>query len=163
VIWAKTEAGRAEIQIRARLKDRHLRALLVLVDGRTAEDALLQSLPGSSPEDLEKLRELGLITPVANARADSPPASPSASQPSSSSTGISSAEFAELALKLKKIISAHLGLGGRALTLALDQAKSVDELAHVARRTIEQIQGRHGPQAAALARDALKRVLGDQD
>lgn len=159
MIWVKTDAGRVEIQLRARLKDRHLRALLVLVDGKKSEEAVLQSLPGSSVEDLAKLRELGLIGPVAT----DAPGPLRAAPPAPSGSGIAARDFADLVVELKVIISAHLGLGGLGLTLALEQATSTEELAHVAQRAIEQIEGRQGLQAPRSARAALKRLLGDQN
>ena len=160
MIWVKTDAGRAEVQRRAQLNDRHLRALLVLVDGKQTEAALLARLPGSSPEDLVRLRELGLIVPLHSGA----PTSAHASRqdgPTGNAPGINNDEFAELAGRLKRIIAAHLGLGGLALTLSLENATTVDELAQVAHRTVEQISGRYGPKAAEAAKQALPGLLLD--
>ena len=65
MIWVKTPVGRAEVQLRAQLHDRHLCAVLVLIDGKQSEEGLLRNLPGTSRADLHKLDELGLITPRA--------------------------------------------------------------------------------------------------
>jgi hypothetical protein len=161
VIWVKTDAGRAEVQLRTHLTDRHLRALLVLVDGKKSEEAILQSLPGSSPDDLAELHRLGFIALLASEAGVQSPGS-IASSPASPHRDIAPTEYAELVLGLQRMISAHLGLRGLSLTLALEKARTMDELAQVARRTIEEIQGREGSQAAAEARDTLRPLLGDK-
>ena len=51
MIWVKTEAGRAEMQSRALVKDRARRNLLLLIDGTKTEEMLLANLTGISAED----------------------------------------------------------------------------------------------------------------
>lgn len=129
MIWVKTDAGRAELQHRTHLHDRHLRAVLVLVDGKKLEDGLLRTLPGSSPEDLKELQRLGLIEPLsavagAGSHTTAAPGVPSAALPA---RNVSPEQFEALTAELRRVISAHLGLGGLSLTLALEQARTTED------------------------------------
>ena len=73
LIWAKTDAGRAEMQARALVKERAQRNLLLVIDGKTPADVLLAKLAGISAADFEMLASLGLIEAVA---APAPPPRP---------------------------------------------------------------------------------------
>ena len=50
VIWVKTDAGRAEMQTRALVKERARRNLLLLIDGSKSEEMLLANLAGITAE-----------------------------------------------------------------------------------------------------------------
>ena len=65
--WAKTDAGRQEIQTRALVKERALRTLLLLIDGHKADAALLACVPGLDAQAFERLHQLGLIAPLGGA------------------------------------------------------------------------------------------------
>ena len=67
VIWAKTDAGRAEMQTRALVKERARRNLLLLIDGTKTEEMLLANLAGITAADFQELRKLDLIAPAAGA------------------------------------------------------------------------------------------------
>ena len=56
MIWAKTDAGRAEMQTRALVKERARRNLLLLIDGVKSEEMLLANLAGISRRDFQALR-----------------------------------------------------------------------------------------------------------
>jgi hypothetical protein len=64
VIWAKTEAGRREIQPRALVKERARRNLLLVIDGVKSEASLLATLSGIGSDDFRSLEAQGLIAPV---------------------------------------------------------------------------------------------------
>jgi hypothetical protein len=64
VIWAKTEAGRREIQERALVRERARRNLLLVIDGVQSEAALLASIAGIGSDDFRALEAQGLIAPV---------------------------------------------------------------------------------------------------
>ncbi|MDQ2736240.1 MAG: hypothetical protein M3Y55_14915 [Pseudomonadota bacterium] len=162
MIWVKTDAGRAEVQLRAHLKDRALRALLVLIDGKKSEEEVLRSLPDGTAEDFQKLRDLGLVAPWPATPLPSSAIAVTNSNPGTRRPTLAPADFEELAVQVKRLISAHLGLGGLALTLALERARTMEELALVARRILEQIQARQGTEAAAIAREALRRLIADE-
>jgi hypothetical protein len=67
VIWAKTDAGRIEMQARALVKERAQRNLLLVIDGIKTEEMLLTGLAGISLADFNALQAMGLIVPVAGA------------------------------------------------------------------------------------------------
>jgi len=162
VIWAKTDAGRAEMQSRTLIKDRARRNLLLLIDGTKSEEVLLGSLAGVTVDDFQELRKLDLIAPASGAvtvgsaarvaNADS--ARPTVPQ-SLGPAPAAAPEHRSFSTALTQLISAHLGLRGFTLTLAVDKATTIEELRPVAQRAIEQIRERKGEAAAAEARKTL--------
>jgi hypothetical protein len=168
VIWAKTEAGRLEIQARALVKERAQRNLLLVIDGAKSEEMLLANLAGISAADFEALQSLGLIVPLASSGARSSGAS-SARGASSQSPNASSAraapadppaeaaplDYAQFTAALTQMISKELGLRGFVLTLAVEKAGTIEELQAVAQRTLAQIAERKGEAVAAASRRAL--------
>ena len=67
MIWVKTDAGRAEMQDRALVKERARRNLLLLIDGIKSEEMLLANLAGITAADFQELSKLDLIAPAAGA------------------------------------------------------------------------------------------------
>ena len=168
MIWTKTEAGRVEIQSRALVRERAQRTLLLLIDGTRSEANLLSDLAGISGGDFLTLQALGLITavqrPAAGARAaplPAPPPWPAASPAddadadASASADTAPLDYAQFTAVLTKLISRELGLRGFVLTLAVEKARTADELQAVAQRALTQIRERKGDAAAAAARHAL--------
>jgi hypothetical protein len=167
VIWIKTDAGRAEMQSRALVKERPQRTLLLLIDGAKTDDVLLASVVGTQPDDFNSLQALGLIVPAqGGVRSGSPrsgatapvpldiliPSTPSAPLPLEPGEP---ADYAEFTATLTQLISKELGLRGFTLTLAVEKAGTIEELQAVAQRTLDQIRDRKGEAAAATARRAL--------
>jgi hypothetical protein len=165
VIWVKTDAGRAEMQSRALIKDRARRNLLLLIDGTKSEEMLLTNLAGISADDFQELRKLDLIAPAAGAvtvgnaprttNADS--SRPTIPQPLPG-TPVPTAtplDYSQFTAALTQLISGNLGLRGFTLTLAVDKASTIEELQEVAQRVIEQIRERKGEATAAEARKTL--------
>ena len=168
MIWTKTEAGRGEIQSRALGRERAQRTLLLLIDGVRSDEMLLSDLAGISGGDFLTLQALGLITavqrPAAGARAaplPAPPPWPAASPAddadadASASADTAPLDYAQFTAVLTKLISSELGLRGFVLTLAVEKARTADELQAVAQRALTQIRERKGDAAAAAARHAL--------
>jgi hypothetical protein len=167
VIWIKTDAGRAEMQSRALVKERPQRTLLLLIDGAKTDDVLLASVVGTQPDDFNSLQALGLIVPAqGGVRSGSPrsgatapvpldiliPSTPSAPLPLEPGEP---ADYAKFTATLTQLISKELGLRGFTLTLAVEKAGTIEELQAVAQRTLDQIRDRKGEAAAATARRAL--------
>ncbi|MEO7057373.1 MAG: hypothetical protein ABI143_11250 [Caldimonas sp.] len=157
MIWAKTDAGRVEMQTRALIKDRARRNLLLLIDGGKSEEMLLANLVGITAEDFQELRKLDLIAPAAggvtvgNAPREVhvdlstvPQALPE-----------TSLDYGQFTAALTRLISAHLGLRGFTLTLAVEKAGTAEELQAVAQRTLDLIRDRKGEAVAADARRTL--------
>jgi hypothetical protein len=157
VIWVKTEAGRAEMQNRALIKERARRTLLLLIDGTKSEEMLLANLAGITAGDFQELRKLDLIAPASGAVTVGNPARATgldATRPTVPLEG-KSLDYSEFTAALTKLISSQLGLRGFTLTLAVDKASTIEELRDVAQRVIEQIRERKGEAAAAEARKTL--------
>jgi hypothetical protein len=166
VIWAKTDAGRIEMQARALVKERAQRNLLLVIDGLKTEEMLLAGLAGITASDFATLQSLGLIVPVGSSsthrsagvtpgRASGPSTSsgpPASAAPSAPAAPL---DYAEFTAALTQMISKELGLRGFVLTLAVEKAGTIEELQAVAQRTLAQIAERKGEAVAAAARRTL--------
>jgi hypothetical protein len=162
LIWAKTDAGRIEMQARSLVKERAQRNLLLVIDGIKTEEMLLSGLAGITLADFTALQTMGLIVPVGSAarsggapstRAVEAPAAPAAvAAPAADAVPL---DYAEFTTALTQMISRELGLRGFVLTLAVEKAGTPEELRAVAQRTIAQIAERKGDAAAAAARRTL--------
>ncbi len=154
MIWAKTDAGRAEMRQRALVKERAQRNLLLLIDGKNTEEKLLAGLAGISAQDFKTLEGLGLIAQVAAAPSPAAPAA-AAGRPVDLDIDAATIDFAALRGALGKLISKELGMRGIGMSMVLEEALTVDDLRDVARRTLKQISDRKGIAAAAEARKFL--------
>ena len=158
MIWAKTDAGRVEMQAKALIKERAQRNLLLLIDGHKSEEMLLANLVGITIDDFTALEALGLIEPMA-----APPVRPSAARPAVAPGAAPAAapapedplDYTRFTQALTQLISKELGLRGFTLTLAVEKAGTIQELMDVANRAIEQIRDRKGLPAAEQARRSL--------
>ncbi len=159
MIWVKTDAGRAEMQNRALIKERARRNLLLLIDGTKSEEMLLANLAGISAADFQELRKLDLIAPAVGAVTVGNPARVGAAEASRPTVPLplegKSLDYSEFTAALTKLISNQLGLRGFTLTLAVDKASTIEELRDVAQRVIEQVRERKGEAAAVEARKTL--------
>jgi hypothetical protein len=165
VIWAKTEAGRIEIQARALIKERAQRNLLLVIDGIKTDEMLLAHLAGITAADFDALRSLGLIAPAAagssargagaaSSRSVPPPVA-SPAEPPAPAADAAPLDYAQFTTALTQLISKELGLRGFVLTLAVEKAGTIEELQAVAQRTLAQISERKGEAVAAAARRLL--------
>ena len=160
VIWVKTDAGRAEMQNRALVKERARRNLLLLIDGAKSEEMLLANLAGITAADFQELRKLDLIAPAAGAVTVGNPARAATAYEATRPTvpaplDLKSLDYSAFTAALTKLISSQLGLRGFTLTLAVDKASTIEELRDVAQRVLEQVRERKGDAAAAEARKTL--------
>lgn len=165
MIWSKTEAGRAEVQARALVKDRLQRNLLLVIDGVKTEEMLLAHVAGLKHEDFKFLESLDLITPAASSPSGRLAASSSPSDRSGAPTQPMTlpplpdepveVDYGQFTGKLTQMISSELGLRGFTLTLAVERASTIEELRAVAERVLEQIRERKGEPVADKARRSL--------
>lgn len=156
MIWVKTDAGRAEMQTKALIKERVQRNLLLLIDGQKSEEMLLANLSGVNHDDFATLQMLGLIEPVAGkagTRAAAPAQAPAAAPAAPDAP--KELDYSAFTAALTQLISKELGLRGFTLTLAVDKASTIEELMDVAERVITQVRERKGDPAADAARKAL--------
>lgn len=158
-IWIKTDAGRQEMQQRALVQDRALRNLLLLIDGQKDETQLLATVPGVTVDSLNRLAELGLVQRLVErhhrAMAQVQEALAASAAPPAKAAPVPLLGYSDMSSMLAKLISHELGLRGFPLTLAVEKASNLDELVHVAERTIEQIVQRKGEQHALSVRRQL--------
>ncbi|MEP7302370.1 MAG: hypothetical protein ABI699_12650 [Caldimonas sp.] len=166
MIWVKTDAGRAEMQSRALIKERARRNLLLLIDGTKSEEMLLGNLVGITAADFQELRKLDMIAPASGAvtvgNAALAPTSdpmrstvPQALATAAAGGAMSAPDHSQFTAALTQLISANLGLRGFTLTLAVDKASTLEEMREVEQRVIEQIRERKGEAAAAEAHKTL--------
>lgn len=166
MIWSKTEAGRAEVQARALVKERLQRNLLLLIDGVKTEEMLLANVVGLKPEDFKFLESLNLIAPVPSSSSSRSSSSSSAAadrgnaatQPMSLPPELDeplSMDYGQFTATLTQLISSELGLRGFTLTLAVEKASTIEELRAVGERVLEQIRERKGEAVAEKARRSL--------
>jgi len=160
VIWTKTDAGRAEMQTRALVKERSQRNLLLLIDGIKTEEMLLANVVGIKPQDFEFLESLQLIARVQGGTSSSRSASTTTPMPlaeagAKAEVADTPLDYAEFTAALTKLISSELGLRGFTLTLAVEKAGTIEELRDVANKVIDQIRDRKGLPAADKARRTL--------
>ena len=159
MIWVKTDAGRAEMQNRALVKERARRNLLLLIDGAKSEEMLLANLAGITAADFQELRKLDLIAPASGAVTVGNPARAANVETTRPTVPLpldgKSLDYSAFTAALTKLISTHLGLRGFTLTLAVDKASTIEELRDVAQRVIEQVRERKGDAAASEARKTL--------
>lgn len=146
------------MQSRLLVKDRALRNLLLLIDGARAEQTLLSSVVGVTPDAFSALNALGLIEVAAAAAAKTVSTRIGTAKPVDVfEVGEPAAplDYAQFTTALTQLISSELGLRGFTLTLAVDKANSIDELRAVADKALVQIRDRKGPAAADKASRAL--------
>lgn len=157
MIWAKTDAGRAEIQGRALVKDRAQRNLLLIIDGKTSAETLLAKLAGITAADFDTLQSLGLIAPVAAPAPAPAPAPADTGFGEAVDIDVSGHSYAALRGAIGLLISKELGMRGFAMSMILEEAMTVQDLKDVAQRVLKQIGDRKGPAAAAAAKAFLLR------
>jgi len=157
LIWAKTDAGRAEIQGRALVKDRAQRNLLLIIDGKTSAETLLAKLAGITAADFDTLQSLGLIAPVAAPAPAPAPAPADTGFGEAVDIDVSGHSYAALRGAIGLLISKELGMRGFAMSMILEEAMTVQDLKDVAQRVLKQIGDRKGPAAAAAAKAFLLR------
>lgn len=118
-LYAKTEAGRNEIQLRSRHVATALRSMLLVVDGhRTAGELRALGAGLHAPADaLEQLAALGLIE-RANAKT-------AASAPPPSDVAV---RYITLSGLLAEAIREHMGLRGFFMQLKVERCSTLDDL-----------------------------------
>lgn len=121
-VYVKTDAGRDEIETRARKLPPALRSTLLVVDGRRSIGQLIALASGlhAPPDALARLAELGLIAPLAQAAA----AEVSPSLPQSEIAD----RYRLLSGLMSEAVRQHLGLRGYFMQLKIERCADTDEL-----------------------------------
>ena len=159
--YARTEAGRAEIQRRALPLTRAGRNLLLTIDAsRSAEDWLVL-VQGATEGDLLALLQAGLVAAQAAPKAVVPPAAQSA-EPQAAAPRMSLAQALQTKTQevlMRRIVAeARPRLGrvrGYMLVVEAEYCISADDVRALAQKFVEQVRERDGERAAI----ALAQVL----
>ena len=124
LIYAKTEAGRQEIEDRGRRLPPALRSILLMVDGSRDEDELNQLGQNlRAPDDaVAQLAEMGLVE-AAGGRA---PVAPSV--PATATIAHDPDRYRDLYDWMSESVRKNLGLKGYFLQLKIERAQSAIEL-----------------------------------
>ncbi|TKR33947.1 hypothetical protein FCE95_06665 [Luteimonas gilva] len=117
-VYAKTDAGREEIETRARKLPPALRSTLLLVDGRRNIAQLLGLASGlhAPPDALAQLAEQGLIAPLAQIAEAAAAWSDAADR------------YRVLSGLMSEAVRQHLGLRGYFMQLKIERCNDTDEL-----------------------------------
>ena len=159
LIWAKTDAGRAEMQARSLVKERPQRNLLLVIDGKLSAERLLADVAGITQDDFARLASLGLIAPVTP---PAPPPAPAAAERPVRSAGpsidvdLNNFDYATLRAAIGRQIS-ELGIRGFGLSMILEESTTVADLKDVAERLLKMIADRKG---LAAADKVSKKLFG---
>lgn len=170
LLYAKTDAGRAEIRARALPLSRTARNLLLVLDASKAASDWLRLVAGATEADFEMLRQHGLIAPqnaagqpVATAPAPlaapspapapAPVAAPAAQAPAAGSPLLDRAAlYTYLSGEATKLLGPFKGY---AFALEVERADSLPALQALALQLVEKVQKAKGDAAAAAVREAL--------
>lgn len=152
-VYAKTDAGRDEIQTRARKLPPALRSTLLVVDGRRTIAQLLGLASGlhAPPDALAQLAELGLIAPLAQmASAGAPPLSPQSD---------SAERFLLLSGLMSEAVRQHLGLRGYFMQLKIERCADTDELSALLPELTAAIAKAKGASSASQWEQGVRAAL----
>ena len=161
LLFAKTDAGRAEIRARALPLSRTARNLLLVLDATKTAADWLRLVAGATEADFETLREHGLIAPQNTAgrpQAASPAPAPVAAAPVAQAPAAGSPLLDRAALYTYLSGEATKLLGpfkGYAFALEVERADSLSALQALALQLVEKVQKAKGDAAAAAVREAL--------
>ena len=152
--YAKTEAGRAEIQRKALPLSRSARNLLLIIDTSRAGAAWLGLVQGASVADLQALLAAGLVAAQAGAAAVA--AAAAAAPRMSLAQALETKGHAVLYARITAEARPRLGLiKGYKLILDVERCQGPAEIRALAQRFVEQVRAASGDAAAV----ALAQVL----
>ena len=151
--YARTEAGRAEIQRRALPLSRPGRNLLLTIDASRSGEAWLGLVQGATVADLRALVDAGL---VAEAQAGPAPA-PAGAPRMSLAQALETKGYQTLYDRITAEARPRLGLiKGYKLILEIERCSGPAEIRALAQRFVEQVRAADGDAAAvALAQTLL--------
>lgn len=167
IIYDKTEQGRTEIANRGQTIAPRLRTLLLLVDGKTSEDALLKKVAGLGlgQEHLDELLQTGLIqinatsiSGIANNIATSI-APKTAAVPVEQILQPGQTQFEAIYHFYNDTIKSMIGLRGYTLQLKVERASSIQDFRELRQPYLEAVHKAKGDQVARSLRGRLDQLL----
>lgn len=160
--FTKTDLGRQELRGRSLPLSRTARNLLFVIDAARPAAEWLGMVQGATPDDLQTLRDAGLIALQAGlvVSPGEAPAPAVASAPAALSQNVTpegALSYRQLYEELNAQIKKHLGLiKGYQFSLELEKASSLTELRDVAMRLVDEVQRVKGQGVA----QSTQMVLG---
>lgn len=150
--YAKTDAGRAEIQRKALPLTRPARNLLLIMDASRSAEAWLGLVQGASPADLQTLLQAGLVADQAGAVG-----APQVAPRMSLAQALDTKSYTTLYNRITAEARPRLGLmKGYKLILDMERCQGAAEIRLLAQRFVEQVRNTQGePAALALAQVLL--------
>jgi len=148
-LYAKTESGRIEIQLRSRHVAPALRSMLLLVDGRRTVGELRGLGAGlHAPADaLDQLVVLGLIQPASRqAAAASPPSDVAV-------------RYITLSGLLGEAVHEHMGLRGFFMQLKIERCTAIEDLLALLPEVAAAIAKARGAEYAKSWQDGVRAVM----
>lgn len=142
-IFGKTPKGAAELAARSGALSMAQRRLLILVDGMRDVDQLATLLPSGLEESLAMLEQGGFITLVGSATAVDTVRGPSTTLPEAEMTTVQEAK-----LRAVRAVNELLGPAADALAMAIEAARSGEELRPLIREAERLVTLAHGAAAA---------------
>jgi hypothetical protein len=151
--FVRTEAGRAEIQAKARPLSRPARTLLLIIDASCTGAQWVAKVHGTSEADLQQLIDFGLVGP---AQASGTAARQVTTARVSLDEALQKWTYDALYSLLTHEARERFGLiKGYKLILEIEGATGVPGLQGVARKFVEMIRKTHGDDAAVRFRKQL--------
>jgi hypothetical protein len=167
--YARTEAGRAEIQRRALPLSRPGRNLLLTIDASRSASEWLALVQGAQVADLQVLVQAGLVAPVAGPAAIASPPTPPAADGDGGATSSNRMSLADalqtksyevLCRRVQAEARPRLGrVRGYLLVVELEYCVTADDVRALALKFVDQVRQRDGDRAAI----ALAQVLISPD
>ncbi|MFG6459806.1 hypothetical protein [Roseateles sp. BYS96W] len=152
--YSKTDAGRAEIRAKGLPLSRAARNLLLVLDASKPAAEWLRLVVGATAEDLQALREHGLVAPPGGTGAPVHEALPAV--PAAASGGSPLLDRAALYAYMSGQATKLLGpFKGYSFALDVERCESLPELQALALQFVERVQKAKGDDAAASVREAL--------
>lgn len=162
-IYDKTAKGREEISTRKYQLAPRLRSLLVLVDGRRAEQELLHNVAGlgltaASLAELLEQQFIVLATSYATLPPESEPAPAMAAPPPARTQA---QQFQSLYDFFNQTIKSTIGMRGFTLQLKVEKAASVDDFRALRQPYLDAVLKAKGSDKAAQLARQLDQLLGN--
>lgn len=171
MIYDKTEKGHDEIHTRKNHLASRLRSLLVQIDGKTSDDALLKKVAGLglTQESVDELLQQGYIAPHADQtpsdvpvgapEANAPGAKPEAHPDKSAILPEGETLWEALYHFYTTTIKSTLGLRGYTLQLKVERCASIDDFKALRQPYVDAVLKSKGPEMARSLGDRLDQLL----
>ncbi len=144
MVYVKTDKGHEEIEKRTyHLNFKH-RTALILVDGESAANELLDKIPGDGLMLLDELLRDGFI-----AAAQGGASAPVAQEPGPSPADAGAFDLDAAKRGAVKVIEALMGPGGESLAVSIERSKTRAEFAQHAQKTRDIVSQMFGARKAA--------------